>query len=234
MNEQVLSLRLQVVADQLPAGANFADIGSDHAYLPCYVCLNDSDAKAIAGEVNEGPYQSALREVKEHNLEGRISVRKGDGLSVVKPGEAEQVVIAGMGGTLIAEILEKGIEVLDYTDRVIAQPNVDAKSVRKWLIANGFQITGEKIVEEGGHIYEIVIADRSEGYHNDTFSERELYFGPFLLKEKSDIFRKKWEEENQKLKYVFSQMRKASKPDNQKLDRIQKEIKWIEEVLENG
>ncbi|MFG6121085.1 tRNA (adenine(22)-N(1))-methyltransferase [Thalassobacillus sp. B23F22_16] len=233
MNEKLLSRRLQVVASYLPRGAHFADIGSDHAYLPCYVCLKDPSAVAIAGELNDGPYQSAKKEVEANNLTDRISVRKGDGLSVLSSDEVEQIVIAGMGGTLITNILETGKSKLTRVSRLVVQPNVDAKSLRRWLADNGYRITAEEILEEAGHIYEVVVADKQSAGEQIKYTDKEIYFGPYLLKEKNDPFKRKWIEEKAKKEYVREEMNKAVTPDTKKIAVLEQEIQWIEEVLQN-
>ncbi|WP_164668588.1 tRNA (adenine(22)-N(1))-methyltransferase [Virgibacillus doumboii] len=228
-----LSTRLQKVAAFLPNGANFADIGSDHAYLPCYVCLQDQTAHAIAGEVNEGPYYSALETVERYMFAKRIEVRLGNGLSVLQKDEVNQVVIAGMGGALIRTILDEGKQSLDTVQRIIAQPNIDERSVRYWFYENGYTISNEAILEENGHIYEIIVADRkADGsqYIPDLF-EKQLLFGPILLNEKSDIFIQKWKHERNKRRRVLDEMKKATEKDKQKISAFEKELLWIEEVL---
>ncbi|WP_174613832.1 tRNA (adenine(22)-N(1))-methyltransferase [Virgibacillus ihumii] len=228
-----LSNRLKIAASYIKDGALFADIGSDHAYLPCYVCQQDTEAKAIAGEVSEGPYNSAVASVSYHNLAERIDVRLGDGLEVLKNNEADHLVIAGMGGTLIASILENGKEKLGRTNRIITQPNVDERSVRKWFLANNYHIAHEAILEENGHVYEVIVADKGEDTNNMMGDglEKQLLFGPFLMNTKSAFFRQKWEKQMEKRSRVISQLRKAKIPDQEKMEKISTEIKWIEEVL---
>ncbi|CDQ18024.1 tRNA (adenine(22)-N(1))-methyltransferase [Halobacillus karajensis] len=233
MNVNQLSQRLARVADYLPKGAHFADIGSDHAYLPCFVCLHDLEARAVAGEVNQGPFDSAKNEVEKHGLEERIDVRLGDGLTVVQKGEVEQVVIAGMGGPLIRDILDSGKEKLSNVNRIVVQPNIDSRSLRKWFYEQGFLLVDETIIEENGHIYEILVAEKgnpSTCYNNETF-EKEMWLGPFLLESQTEPFIQKCREEWKKKQYIVSQMKQAYSPDEEKLKQQNKEIQWLEEVL---
>lgn len=230
MNQHLtISNRLQKIASYLPKAAHFVDIGSDHAYLPCYVCLNDDEAKAIAGEVVEGPFNSAKTTVKANQLETTIDVRLGDGLAVVHKDEVKQVVIAGMGGSLIKSILENGIDKLGKVERIIAQPNVDAKAVRKWLLHHGYGIVQEEIIEENGHFYEIVVADKKN--RDQKLTEKEFMFGPILLLNKPTAFYEQWKSEQIKLQYVMKQLEQASIPQTEKLQRFNNELTWIKEVL---
>ncbi|MCA1009704.1 tRNA (adenine(22)-N(1))-methyltransferase [Halobacillus halophilus] len=234
MNVNQLSKRLTNVALKLPRGAFFADIGSDHAYLPCYVCLNDPSAKAIAGEVNHGPYKSAWKEVENHDLEGRIDVRLGNGLHVLNNNEVRQVVIAGMGGPLIRDILESGKEKLSETERIIAQPNIDARSVRQWFFRNGYDLVDEVILEENGHIYEILVGDRGEpaASYDSSQLEKQLWLGPHLLKKAEEVFLRKCKMELEKKEYVLSQVKQASVVNEEKILQLQKEISWLKEATE--
>lgn len=235
MNVNQLSQRLALVADYLPKGAHFADIGSDHAYLPCFVCLNDPEARAVAGEVNQGPYDSAKNEVEKHKLEDRIDVRLGDGLGVVDPGEINQVVIAGMGGPLIRDILEGGKDKLSEVNRIVVQPNIDARSLRRWFFQHDYTLIDETIVEESGHIYEILVAEKgdpSSCYHQQII-EKEMWLGPFLLEKKTEAFIQKCKEEWKKKQYIVKQMKRATSPDEEKLKQHQKEMEWLEEVLQS-
>lgn len=234
MNVLSLSERLSAVAAHLPKSAYFVDVGSDHAYLPCYVCLQDPSSKAVAGEINEGPYRSAQKQVKLQGLTDRIDVRKGDGLAVVEPDEVKQVVVAGMGGPLITSILEQGKDKLGSVEQLIVQPNIDARALRRWFQNNGFVLQKEQILEEAGHIYEVLVAVR-EGksiYHEDAaVREKELMFGPILLKEKSEAFRAKWLDYKLKLERNVANMQRAQHVDEAKLASFKTELAWLEEEL---
>ena len=228
-----LSKRLIEVANYLPKGATFADIGSDHAYLPCYVCLGDPSATAIAGEVNQGPFDSAQANVRLHGLTERITVRLGDGLNVLEQADdIQQVVIAGMGGGLIKQILSDGKAKLETVYRLILQPNVNARKLRIWLREEGFKLTEERILEENGHIYEILVADRegAEPYEEGLL-EKQFLFGPYLLKNKTSVFYKKWRKEADKLQLVIEQMEQATHPDAERINQFRQELAWMEEEL---
>src|SRR5690625_156672 len=230
-----LSKRLATVATFLPSGAFFADIGSDHAYLPCYVCKHDKQARAIAGEVNEGPYNSACETVKAYELNNQIEVRLCDGLHVIDNEQIKQVVIAGMGGSLIAKILEEGRQYLSNVERIIAQPNIGEINVRKWFLENRFLLKEETIVEENGHLYEILVADKGENdlAYTDQELNKQLFFGPLLLQEKSSAFIKKWTLQKRKQQQSIAQIKLATVQDNEKIKQLEREFQWIEEVLLN-
>src|SRR5690606_27790955 len=145
--------------------------------------------------------------------------------------EVNQVVIAGMGGSLIRTILENGKDKLSSVNLIITQPNVDEKNVRNWFMENHFNIQDESILEENGHIYEVIVGKRV----NDatTLSEKEQLFGPKLLAQRNELFYKKWESERVKLNRVISQMQNAKNQDREKISKFQEQLGWIEEVLED-
>ncbi|WP_053367166.1 tRNA (adenine(22)-N(1))-methyltransferase [Bacillus sp. FJAT-27245] len=236
MNAEQLSKRLGTVASFIPKGASVADIGSDHAYLPCYLAKQGHIPSAIAGEVVEGPYQSAKRQVEATGLQDRIEVRLGNGLEVLKPGEADCITIAGMGGVLISDILEAGKDKLPGVKRLVLQPNVGANSVREWLFRNGWELIDEEILEEDGKIYEVLVAEKGnpEAPYKAEL-ERGILFGPFLLKRKETAFIKKWTLEKENWQRVLSQLDKAqpSTDVDEKKEELFGKIRMVEEVLAN-
>jgi Predicted SAM-dependent methyltransferase len=230
MNEQELSMRLAKVGEFVPKGARLADIGSDHAYLPVSLMLKGQISYAVAGEVVKGPFESAQKQVRKNGLSEQIIVRLADGLSAIElSDEINAITIAGMGGTLIRSILQAGQDNQRLTgqERLILQPNVGEKTLREWLMTNGYSIMTEEILEENKKIYEIIVAEKQLA----TYTEQELFFGPFLLKEKSQIFIEKWQDELQSRRYVLGQLEKAEVKPLEKIQAIEKEMQWIQEVL---
>ena len=180
-----LGERLQTIAQMVPEGVlSIADIGTDHAYLPIYLVNHGIVSNAIAGDVHQGPYLSAKNAVNFSHLEQSISVRLGNGLEVVNPGEAEVVVIAGMGGLNIIDILRARPEVTVTVKRLIVQPMIAAPAVRSWFQDNGWQIVSEQLVREDGKLYQIIAAEPGE---RQEFEPILYEIGPLLWKNKHPL-----------------------------------------------
>lgn len=233
MNIEKLSKRLETVCEYIPKGSKIADIGSDHAYLPCYAVKNGIASFAIAGEVVEGPYQSALLQVKNSGLSESISVRKGDGLEVVEIGEVDCITIAGMGGALITSILNQGIQKLSGVQRLILQPNIAAVSIRNWCTRHGWKIIEENILEEEHKIYEILVLEPIKDNKQYSLSEAELLLGPILMKEKNNVFKHKWQQEAEQWKRILKSLDQAAETaaNAEKKKQLEKNILMVEEVI---
>ena len=221
----MISKRLELVASFVPQGAVLLDVGSDHAYLPIEVVEKGKIERAIAGEVVEGPYQSAVKNVESHGLKEKIQVRLANGLAAFEEEDQVTVItIAGMGGRLIATILEEGLDKLSNIQRLILQPNNREDDLRIWLQDNGFQIVAESILEEAGKFYEILVVEAGQM----ELSASDVRFGPFLSKEVSPVFVQKWQREAAKLEVALSQIPEKNLAERQILaDKIQA----IKEVL---
>ena len=221
----MISKRLELVASFVPQGAVLLDVGSDHAYLPIDLVERGQIEGAIAGEVVEGPYQSAVKNVEAHGLKEKIQVRLANGLASFEESDQVSVItIAGMGGRLIATILEEGLDKLANVERLILQPNNREDDLRIWLQDHGFQIVAESILEEAGKFYEILVAEAGQM----KLSTSDVRFGLFLSKEVSSVFIKKWQKEATKLEFALSQIPEKNLEERQVLvDKIQA----IKEVL---
>ncbi|QNG61189.1 tRNA (adenine(22)-N(1))-methyltransferase [Metabacillus idriensis] len=236
MNDVNLSKRLKTVANYIPEKAVLADIGSDHAYLPCYALINGLALSAVAGEVVEGPFQSAQKQVKKSGLEDVISVRLGSGLDVIQPNEVTCITIAGMGGALIEKILEAGKQKLAGVERLILQPNLHAHHVRRWLLENGWELINEEILEEDGKIYEVLVAERgnAEAPYQHSTLKKGLLLGPFLMKEKTEPFLKKWKQECEHYHRIIDSISGAasSRENEAKKKELHDLIVMLKEVIE--
>ena len=221
----MISKRLELVASFVPQGSILLDVGSDHAYLPIELVERGQIEAAIAGEVVDGPYQSALKNVEAHGLKEKIQVRLANGLAVFEEEDQVSVItIAGMGGRLIATILEEGLDKLSGVERLILQPNNREDDLRIWLQDHEFQIVAESILEEAGKFYEILVVEAGEMY----LSASDLRFGPFLSKEISPVFVQKWQKEVAKLEVALDQIPEKNREERQVLAH---KIQAIKEVL---
>ncbi|MBF6978483.1 tRNA (adenine(22)-N(1))-methyltransferase TrmK [Aerococcaceae bacterium zg-BR22] len=235
MNSEKLSTRLHQVATYLIEYANeplrLADIGSDHAYLPCYLGLNNHLEFAVAGEVVEGPFQSATNEVAARQLTDIIAVRKGDGLAVVTPEDhLNAISICGMGGSLIRDILAKGEDLLTPEMLVVLQPNMASFQLRQWLNLNQFEFLTETVVTDHQRQYEIIVA-RKVAEPVESLSLKALQFGPFNLQHPTTAFYEKWQGELAVLQQVRQQLEQTVDATHTKAQAVREQIELIEAVL---
>lgn len=234
MKLKQLSLRLERAASYVPKGSRLADIGSDHAYLPCVLAAEGKIEFAVAGEIIEGPFTIAENQVKRLNLQDKVSVRLGDGLEVIRP-ESDQlsaITICGVGGVLIVTILDEGYqnEKLTGKERLILQPNKDEAELRTWLIEHHYQVIAEELLEEHNKIYEIMIAEKSLE-QPVPFLDKDLAFGFHLRKKMSPLFIKKWTIELAKNKHILADLPKSATDQSDKIHEFENKIAAIEELL---
>ena len=154
-----LSPRLEVIADCVAGVDSLADIGTDHGYLPVYLVENKLIARAIASDTNQQPLKKAEKIISEQQLEKQIETRLGSGLSVLKPGEVDVVVMAGMGGLLIRDLLEAQPDVARQKKKLVLQPMNNQAVLRKYLETSGFCIIREELAREGERVYEIIVVE---------------------------------------------------------------------------
>ena len=144
--------RLQRIAGMIRRGDRVADIGTDHAYLPVFLIKEGISSTAFACDVSDGPLENAKKTIEKSGVEG-IAVRKGDGLEAVSPEEVDTVVIAGMGGDLIARILQSSPWIKNERYELVLQPMTAVEDLREYLCKNGFSIKIEQAVSAHNRIY---------------------------------------------------------------------------------
>ena len=230
MNPHTLSLRLERVAAQVPAGARLADIGSDHAYLPVALMRRDAISTAVAGEVALTPFHAAQRTVRDNQLQSQISVRQANGLAAINASDKITAIsLCGMGGETIRDILDRGQAHLSGQERLILQPNGGEQPLRQWLMENHYRILFEEVLRENRFFYEIIVAERTGPF---TYSAEELYFGPLLLQSRSPMFLAKWQRLLRERQKTLSQLTGARQAvPEQKVQDVARQIRLITELL---
>ncbi len=167
-----LDNRLMLCAKFVRKGANLADIGTDHAYLPVWLCRNGICPRAVAADINPEPLERGRKTVEEAGLSEVISLRLSDGLKQIKPEEAGDVVIAGMGGELIAKII-LGCDFSRGGGRhFILQPMTKSEELIRALYENGFEINAQDCCRASGKCYTVL----SVSYTGLTHTEDELFY----------------------------------------------------------
>ena len=138
-----LSKRLTALANMVTDGNRLADIGTDHGYIPIYLCQTGKIPSALAMDIGKGPLQQAQTHIAEHGLSEQIKTRLSDGMAALQFGEADTILIAGMGGGLVMKILSEGAEKLTGKEELILQPQSEIALVREFLRVRNFQILNE-------------------------------------------------------------------------------------------
>ena len=153
-----LDSRLMAIANLVRKDKIFADIGTDHAYLPVYLVENGIINKAIAADLRIGPLENAKLAVESYNYSDKIELRLSDGLDNFKENEVEEIAVAGMGGLLISSFIERTTWLKNSDIHLILQPMTHIEELRKALFDNGFIIDNEGVAEDGDKLYIIISA----------------------------------------------------------------------------
>ena len=190
-----LSKRMQSVADMIQPCDAFGDIGCDHAFVSIYLVEQRRAKRVIASDVRRGPIAIAKRNIEAMNLSDQIEIRMGDGLDTIVPGEVNAVVLAGMGGMLMIDILERGEEVVTRCDQLVLQPQSDIEKVRRYLAEKGYHLADEQMLIDAGKYYNLLDVRVHEMVQKDEYDCSKLaddwcyMYGGSLLRKKDPVLR---------------------------------------------
>lgn len=228
-----LSGRLQRISEFVTKGNILADIGTDHGYIPIYLVENNVVPYAYACDVKEGPLERAREHIAEHKLEDKIRLRLSNGLEKLEKSEADTILIAGMGGELIIDILKSGKEVLDTAKELIVSPHSEINLVRKYLNSEKYILVEEDMIKDAGKYYVIMKWVKGEGdSFTEDFSECELLYGKILLRKKNPVLSEYLNNEKNNYYKILSLLDREGKSDViLKKDSIKKRLLTIEEAL---
>lgn len=184
------SLRLNTIASYVNDGSRICDVGCDHALLPVYLVSSGKAYHAIAMDVNRGPLKRAKENVVRAGFEDKIEIRLSDGLDALNTGEADHIIMAGMGGALMIRILDAGFDKALSAARWILQPQSEIPEVRAWLRSRGIGILDESMLVERSKYYNVILADSTPAACSfDNKGDYRLYdrFGQALLERKDPV-----------------------------------------------
>lgn len=190
-----LSKRMQSVADMIQPCDAVGDIGCDHAFVSIYLVEQHRAKRVIASDVRRGPITIAKRNIEAMNLSDQIEIRMGDGLDTIVPGEVNAVVLAGMGGMLMIDILERGEEVVTRCDQLVLQPQSDIEKVRRYLAEKGYHLADEQMLIDAGKYYNLLDVRVHEMVQKDEYDCSKLaddwcyMYGRSLLRKKDPVLR---------------------------------------------
>lgn len=184
-----LSKRLTAIASLVHEGYVLADVGTDHAYIPIYLLEQKKIPRAIAMDINRGPLQRANEHIALYGMGGYIQTRLSDGVDALDSEEADSILIAGMGGSLIMHILDKGMEICKNAKELVLQPQSEVECVRAYLRKHGFVTEAEDMIEEDGKYYNMMRVHRDENSSGRGNSDQQLFdlYGGLLLKNRHPV-----------------------------------------------
>lgn len=207
--------RLFMIASFVPKCSCLCDVGTDHAYIPVYLVQKGICEKALAMDINAGPIEAANENIRHYGLSDKIETRLGSGLEPLNSGEADVVVIAGMGGILIKDILEASFEKAKLVKTIILQPMNAVEVLREWLYENGFEITDEALADEEAKIYNAM--DVKWTGATADYEVIDCYIGKHLVDKGGSLFEAFIKRKISQANKVIEGLGKSSEPDREYL-----------------
>lgn len=200
-----LPKRLETIIERMPTSGCLADVGCDHAYVAIEAVRRGRAARALACDVRKGPLQQAAEHILCAGLAGKIETRLSDGLEQVAPGEADTVVVAGMGGPLMERILQGRLG--DFAHFVLS-PQSEIPHFRRFLLAEGMQIDEETMLIDEGKYYVILnVSQRADAASSDSMyvTEEDFLYGGRLLRRLDPVLKSFLEKEKTRYEGILRQ-----------------------------
>ncbi|MEA3422320.1 MAG: class I SAM-dependent methyltransferase [Bacillota bacterium] len=223
-----LSNRLQVIAGCITKGNSVADIGTDHAYLPIYLIDNNISRNIFASDIVEGPVRNALSNVKKHNMDKEIKIIQASGLKGITD-FIDTIIISGMGGMQIIDILSDDLDIAYAAKELILQPMKNSIELRKFLVKNKFNIVEEKIAIDNEKYYEIIKAVKGNMIVNDSM---EYEVTPALRRNRDKSTRLFIEKKIDTTRKIIKKLENESSK-NKKLVVLERKLKYLMEVYDS-
>lgn len=214
--------RLNQIKELIRDGERVVDIGTDHAILPVMLVKEKITRSVTATEIAQGPYDIAKEYIYKNDMQDVIKLVKSNGFESISPRKFDTIVIAGMGGQLISDILS--IKKTKFRARLILHATNNHHILRKKLSSTGYEIVNEYLVPEGKAQNIIIEADRN--VWNTRLSKQEIYLGPKLIEKVKEPHINAYFK--QQLEYFTNLLAKADKKE------FKLWIKWYTKALEEN
>ena len=225
-----LSSRFKTIASFVSEGMCVADIGTDHGYIPIYLTSEGMTDKAYAMDVNRGPLERAGENIRKEGLDGRIECILSDGMEKL-PIDADSVVIAGMGGDLMEQILMGGGDRLFRLSELVLSPQSHWEKVRRFLHSHGFAIEKEALIKEDGKYYIVIKAVRGRESYRESW---QYSYGTYLTGLKNPLMKEYLKKElKDKQKILDSFEGKDSEHLRRRAGELSCILREIKEALKN-
>lgn len=223
-----LSKRLYAVASFVRKGSLAADIGTDHGYIPIYLAEEGICERIIAMDIRKGPLMRATENIRRQGLEKKIEVRLSDGFAALKPGEADTIIIAGMGGELIIHILEEGRHLWESLSEMVLSPQSESGKVREYLDRQGFFIDREEMVLDEGKFYPVMLVKKGQmTYENQA----QYLYGKRLIEEKNPVLAVFLEKESERMNKILQKLEGENSPKSDQARKdLEEQLVWIKEA----
>ena len=190
MNSNInISNRLKTIGDFVKNNSKVIDVGCDHGLLSIYIYLNKKNVRIIASDINEKPLSEARKNLKKYNLEDKIELRLSNGIKNYTSNEFDTLIISGLGGVTISNIVNEDKDKLENTKNIIIQSNNNIPMIRKVISKLNYKITNEKLVKENNIIYTIIVFEKSN--KKIRYKKEDLFIGP-ILKNSNDEYLKEY------------------------------------------
>lgn len=222
-----LSIRLSAIAKFVPQGSRVIDVGTDHAYIPIYLVKQGIAKSCLATDINKGPLEKARKNLLVHRID-HVELKQTNGLEGISEDAGDVVMISGMGGYLIVDILKKSKPLVEKMKKLILQPQQDIEEVRKYLHAIGFKIQEEDFVQDEEKYYTIIVAVPGEEYYDKDY---EYTYGKCLIEKKLPLFKTWIMEKRCKQEAIYTALENQdSESALQRKAELMKEIQTLREV----
>ncbi|NFG57167.1 SAM-dependent methyltransferase [Clostridium botulinum] len=225
-----LSKRLNWILEYVDKCNTVMDVGTDHGYIPIYLVKNKIVEKAIASDINKDPLQKAKINASLDGVIDKIDLRLGGGLSPLKKNEVQGVIIAGMGGNLIRDILEKDINKVRKLDYLILQPAQNPEVLREYLYNSNYEILNEDLCFDEGQFYELFKVKYKMG-ENTKLDPIFYEISPVMLKENNKLIKEYIKNKIEKYNKILSFIKEETETAKLRKEEIHTKIKMLEDFI---